>query len=92
MSMIPPLQGGAAAPLPNRSGPPLGEGFTDAIESVASSLQEADRVTQQVTTGELEDLSQLTAATSKAQIAVELTVAFRDRAVSSFQQIMQMQV
>lgn len=92
MSTIPPLQSGIAAPLPTRTSPPLGEGFTDAIESVASSLQEADRLTQQVATGELEDLSQLTAATTKAQLSVELTVAFRDRAVASFQQIMQMQV
>ena len=61
-------------------------------ESVSSSLQEADAATRQVATGELQDLSQLTTATAKAQVAMELTVAFRDRATAAFQQIMQMQV
>ncbi|MEM7285196.1 MAG: flagellar hook-basal body complex protein FliE [Actinomycetota bacterium] len=98
MTAIPPVR---TAPLaqppsaPTTAGggtPALGQGFNNAIESVSSSLREADQLTQQVATGQLEDLSQLTTATAKAQLAMELTVAFRDRAVQSFQQIMQMQV
>ena len=96
MTIIPPLQTTPVtpptAPAPSGGSAPLGDGFTNAIESVSSSLQEADRMTQQVATGQLQDLSQLTTATAKAELAMELTVAFRDRAVQSFQQIMQMQV
>lgn len=98
MSTIPPLQTtGIAqtptAPTPSSTGSSgLGDDFANAIDSVSSSLQEADRLTQQVATGQLQDLSQLTTATAKAELAIELTVAFRDRAVQSFQQIMQMQV
>lgn len=97
MTTIPPLQttGLPQAPpaaSPTGGGSALGDGFADAIESVSSSLQEADQLTQQVATGQLQDLSQLTTATAKAELAMELTVAFRDRAVQSFQQIMQMQV
>ena len=70
----------------------LGTTFENALEGVADSLSEADKLSQQVATGQLEDLSQLTAAAAKAELAVQLTVAFRDRAVDSFRQIMQMQV
>ena len=52
----------------------------------------ADLLSQQLATGQISDLSQVTAAAAKAELAIELTVAFRDRAVQSFQQIMQMQI
>lgn len=70
----------------------LAEAFGSAIEGVTDSLAEADELSRQVATGEITDLSQLTAASAKAELGVQLTVAFRDRAVASFQQIMQMQV
>lgn len=97
MTTIPPLQTTGLTQTPPTASPTgggsaLGDGFANAIDSVSSSLQEADQLTQQVATGQLQDLSQLTTATAKAELAIELTVAFRDRAVQSFQQIMQMQV
>ena len=101
MTTIPPVQAARVAQAPTAPSPTggsgggtpaLGDDFSNAIDSVSSSLREADQLTQQVATGQLQDLSQLTAATTKAQLAMELTVAFRDRAVQSFQQIMQMQV
>lgn len=67
-------------------------GFAAALDGVASALNEADTLAQQAATGQLQDLSQLTAATAKAELGLQLTVAFRDRALDSFQQIMQMQV
>lgn len=79
-----------AAPAAQPSG---GTGFfQNALEGVSDALAEADSYTQQAATGQIEDLSQLTAAAAKAELAVDLTVAFRDRAVASFQQIMQMQI
>ena len=70
----------------------LGDSFTGALDSVTSSMTEADNLAQQAATGQLQDISQLTTATAKAELAMDLTVAFRDRAVQSFHQIMQMQV
>ncbi len=66
--------------------------FARALEGVGDALAEADVLRQQVATGEIADLGQLTAAAAKAELAVQLTVAFRDRAVESFQQIMRMQI
>lgn len=68
------------------------EGFGGMLQGVAEALNEADLMSQQVATGQITDLSQLTAATTKAEIAMQLTVAFRDRAVTAFSEIMRMQV
>lgn len=82
--------------LPTRQAPSVGgatgNAFGEALEGVTESLETADQLSQQVATGQIDDLSQLTAAAAKAELAVEMTVAFRDRAINSFQQIMQMQV
>jgi flagellar hook-basal body complex protein FliE len=82
--------------LPTQGSTPAASGaeglFGSALDGVSESLAEADLMSQQVATGQIQDLSQLTTAAAKAELAVELTVAFRDRAVQSFQQIMQMQV
>ena len=78
---------GGAAPTAD-----ITDTFQGALESVGDALAEADLMSQQVATGEISDLSQLTAAVAKAQLSMDVTVAFRDRAVDSFTQIMQMQV
>lgn len=72
---------------------PLGAvDFGQALSSVGESLEAASALGQQVATGEITDIHQFTAAAAKAQLGVELTVAFRNRAVESFQEIMRMQV
>lgn len=95
---ITPASGGIGAAgfqgvgAPSTAQPASGSTFEQALEGVHDALTEADQLSQQVATGELADLSQLTAAAAKAELGVQLTVAFRDRAIDSFQQIMQMQV
>lgn len=83
------LQGARTQPAPQA---PEGNTFEQALDGIADSLSDADKLSQQVATGQLADLSQLTAAAAKAELGVQLTVAFRDRAVESFQQIMRMQI
>lgn len=83
---------GASGSSGASGGADIGEMLGSALEGVSGSLAEADQMAQQVATGEITDLSQLTAASAKAELGIQLTVAFRDRAVGSFQQIMQMQV
>jgi flagellar hook-basal body complex protein FliE len=75
-----------------RAGGADGNAFTSALRGVEDSLRTADALSRQVATGELTDLHQLTAATAKAQLGVELTVAVRNRAVEAFQEIMRMTV
>ena len=66
--------------------------FTNALQNVQGSLDNADALAQQLATGELTDVHLYTAAASKAELAVQLTVAVRDRLLEAYQEIMRMQV
>lgn len=73
-----------------------GSGFADeiagALESVEQSHQVADALAQQAATGELTDVHDYMIAATNAQLATELTVAVRNKALESFNEIMRMQV
>ena len=75
---------------------PAGTGFADqvtsALESVNESQQVADGLAQQASTGTLSDIHDYMIASTQAQLATELTVAVRNRALESFQSVMNMQV
>lgn len=75
---------------------PAGTGFADqvtsALESVNESQQVADGMAQQASTGTLSDIHDYMIASTQAQLATELTVAVRNRALESFQSVMNMQV
>jgi len=81
-----------ASPTDGSTQPGIVGQFGQMLESVAASSNEAAELGTQVATGELTDIHQFTAAAAKAELGMQMTVAFRDRAVESFQQIMAMQV
>jgi len=85
-------QPSAAAPAGGVAEPGLIGQFGKMLDSVAASTNEAAELGTQIATGELTDIHQFTAAAAKAELGVQLTVAFRDRAVEAFQTIMAMQV
>ena len=66
--------------------------FAAGLEAVERTLQHADALGQQVATGQIKDLHEFTAAAAKANLAVELTVAVRNKAVEAYQEIMRMQI
>lgn len=66
--------------------------FADALAKVQSQIDNADELSRQLATGELTDISQYTVAASKAQLGVQLTVALRNQLLSSFQEVMRMQL
>jgi flagellar hook-basal body complex protein FliE len=69
-----------------------GNAFTDGLKQVEQSLNNADQLGQQLATGQLNDVHVYMAAASKAELAVQMTVAIRDKAVEAYQEIMRMQV
>jgi flagellar hook-basal body complex protein FliE len=71
---------------------PDGNAFTNGLNQVEQSLNQADQLGQQLATGQLSDVHVYMAAASKAELAVQMTVAIRDRAVEAYQEIMRMQV
>ena len=66
--------------------------FASGLEQVQGSLDQADALGQQLASGELTDLHEYMASATKASLAVELTVAIRDKAVEAYQEIMRMQI
>jgi flagellar hook-basal body complex protein FliE len=83
----------ATAPTAAPTAAPAGKaGFADALDSVTKAGDTADRMGADLATGKLQDVHEFMAATTKSQLAVELTVAVRNRAIEAYQEIMRMQV
>lgn len=83
---------GAAGGAGAAQGAGFGERMADALQSVENSQQVADGLAQQAATGELTDVHDYMIAATQAQLATELTVAVRNKALESFNEIMRMQV
>jgi flagellar hook-basal body complex protein FliE len=70
--------------------------FSDAVAKAVDNLDglqnNADQAGVQAATGRLTDVHDYMIAANKAQVATELTVAVRNKAVDAFNEIMRMQV
>ena len=66
--------------------------FVNGLENVQASLDNSDKLAGQLASGQLTDVHTYMAAATKAELAVQMTVAIRDRAVEAYQEIMRMQV
>jgi len=66
--------------------------FVKGLENVQASLDNADKLAGQLANGQLTDVHTYMAAATKAELAVQMTVAIRDKAVEAYQEIMRMQV
>jgi flagellar hook-basal body complex protein FliE len=66
----------------------LGQG----LQSLQSAQSTADNLSVQAATGTLTNAHDLMIATAQAQLATQLTVALRDKAVGAFNEIMGMQL
>ncbi|MGI9607339.1 MAG: flagellar hook-basal body complex protein FliE [Acidimicrobiales bacterium] len=97
MAVIPPISSGIApitsAPAPTSTGTPaIGGNFLDGLKEALDSTGEANALAQDLATGNLSDIHRFTATSAKAGLALELTVAVRDRALSAYQEVMRMQL
>ena len=92
VSPVSPVGGGAATAGAGGAGAANPLDFAKGLESVSKATAEADALGKQVATGELQDIHQFMAAQAKAGLAMELTVAVRNRAVEAYQEIMRMQI
>lgn len=66
--------------------------MSDALASFKESGAESDQATLDLLTGSTQDLSSAMIATEKAEIALNLTVAIRNKAMDAYKEIMNMQV
>lgn len=66
--------------------------FARALDGMQALQDNADGLAAQVASGDVQDIHQFTVAAAKANLAVELTTAIRNKAVEAYQDIMRMQV
>ncbi len=68
------------------------EFLTDELKEVNNLQIESDQWKAALAAGKVDDISQVVVAAQKAEIALQLTLQLRNRAVSAYQEIMRMQV
>ena len=66
--------------------------FANALDGLQSSQSNAADLAVKAATGDLNDVHNYTIAATEASLATEFTVAFRNRAVETFNDIMRMQI
>ncbi len=70
----------------------FGEFLTEAIDDVNKLQQKANKASIDLAAGKIEDISQVTIAAEKASIAMQLTMAVRNKVLDAYQEVMRMQV
>ncbi|MFD0824961.1 flagellar hook-basal body complex protein FliE [Neobacillus sp. M.A.Huq-85] len=70
--------------------------FADVLQgylgNVNDTVQQASNLTAQTAVGMVDNVHDVTIASQKAKLALELTVTVRDKAVEAYQEIMRMQI
>ncbi|MDR7000966.1 flagellar hook-basal body complex protein FliE [Neobacillus niacini] len=70
--------------------------FADVLQgylgNVNDTVQQASNLTAQTAAGMVDNVHDVTIASQKAKLALELTVTVRDKAVEAYQEIMRMQI
>jgi flagellar hook-basal body complex protein FliE len=61
------------------------------LNNVDTTVKQASNLTVKAAAGEVDNIHDVTIASQKAKLALELTVTVRDKAVESYQEIMRMQ-
>lgn len=77
---------------PAQTVPVFDEYLKNALGEVNSLQKESDNMSKALAAGQVEDISQVVIAAEKADIALQLTLAVRNKAVEAYQEIMRMQV
>lgn len=89
-SSLPSLKG-AAAPTPSESKEPFGDLLKDAIGQADRLEQQAHDAVTGLMTGTGVDVHQAMIASEKASMAFEMVLAVRNKAIQSYQSVMNMQ-
>jgi flagellar hook-basal body complex protein FliE len=77
--------GGAAAK-------PFTQVLEESIDQVNNLQTQADKLSQDLASGKLEDLHTVMVAMSKASLALEFTIQVRNKVIEAYQELMRTQV
>ncbi|NYG58715.1 flagellar hook-basal body complex protein FliE [Nocardioides daedukensis] len=93
---VAPQVGATGAPAQVNGSTNVGGSFSDmvldGIDRLEGVQDKADGLAVRAASGDLDNIHDYTIAASEAQVATQLTVALRNKAVEAFTEIMRMQV
>lgn len=91
--------GGAAAPsdeakrnTADEFAGAVGQAISNGLDRIGQLEDTVAQASQEAAVGSLDSVSDFMIATAEAQLATEITVAVRDRAITAFNDIMRMQI
>jgi flagellar hook-basal body complex protein FliE len=85
--------GNVTAPASTKAaGGDFGQSVVDALDNLEQVQDKSDALAVKAATGDLSDVHDYMIAATEAAVMTELTVAVRNKAVESFNEIMRMQV
>ncbi len=92
-SIVPPV-GTSSAPRVGGadSGGNFATALTGALDNLDASQKATDELARAAATGDLDRIEDLMVATTETQLATQLTVAVRNKAVEAFNDVMRMQL
>lgn len=70
----------------------FGQIFKDALKEVSAAQNESDKMTNQLVTGEVQDVHEVMIASQKASLSLQMTMQVRNKVVEAYQEVMRMQV
>ena len=89
---IPPITAPTAAPQSSPGGGAFQSAFADAISKVDGYQQNAQASVDRFLSGEGEELHHVAIATQQAELSFQMFMQVRNKIVTAYQQVMQMQV
>lgn len=89
---IEPLAQGAKEATPATTVKEFGQYLAEALANVEAAQQEAASAAQRLATGEIQDVAEVTIASEKATLALQLTVQVRNKVLEAYQEMMRMPV
>jgi len=82
----------AKAPTVDETAKDFGQLFSEALAKVEQAQQDAASAAQRLATGEIRDVAEVTIASEKATLALQLLVQVRNKVLEAYQEVMRMPV
>lgn len=89
---VEPLASETKAAAPASTVKEFGQYLAEALANVEAAQQEAASAAQRLATGEIQDVAEVTIASEKATLALQLTVQVRNKVLEAYQEMMRMPV
>lgn len=89
---LPMIDGGVTETVAPSGAGSFGEVLRGKLDSLAESQATADIASQQIATGDVEDLARNMMQVEQANVSLQLATQLRNKAIEAYQEILRMQI